>query len=71
MTKIISATARLLYRVHYEQQCLVAYLAAPFMRWAGFRFHKKSRSNRLLNAIICRMSANLLADGIKPGRMKF
>jgi hypothetical protein len=71
MTKIISATARLLARVHYEQQRAVAHVAAPFMRWTGFRFSKKSRSNRLLNAVICRVSANLFADGITPGRMKF
>ena len=71
MTKIISATARLLNRLHYEQQRLVAHIAAPLMRWTGFRFSKNSRSNRLVNAVICRVSANLLADGITPGRLKF
>lgn len=71
MTKIINATLQLLAQVHYEQQRLVARLAAPLMRATGFRFHKKSRSNRLLNAVICRVSANLFADGITPGRMKF
>ncbi|MFP3638138.1 hypothetical protein [Paraburkholderia sp. SIMBA_054] len=71
MTRIIKATARLLDRLHYEQQRLIAHIAAPVMRATGFRFHKKSRSNRLLNAVICRVSANLLADGIKPGRMRF
>lgn len=66
-----SKAKRLLNRVHYEQQRAVAYLAAPIMRATGFRFHKKSRGNRLLNAIVCRVSANLIADGITPGRLKF
>lgn len=71
MTKFITATLRLFNRVHYEQQCLIAHIAAPFMRWTRFRFSKNSRSNRLLDAVICRASANLLADGTTPGRMKF
>jgi hypothetical protein len=71
MNAVASKAARLLDRAHYEQQRAVAYLAAPIMRATGFRFHKKSRGNRLLNAVICRVSANLLADGITPCRVKF
>jgi hypothetical protein len=58
-------------RIAYEFQRAVAHIAAPAMRLTGFRFSKASRDNRLLNAVICRVSANLLADGIKPGCMQF
>lgn len=71
MNTVLSKAARLLHRLHYEQQRAAAHVAAPFMRWTSFRFQKNSRDNRLLNAVICRVSANLFADGIAPGRMKF
>ncbi|NPT36229.1 hypothetical protein [Paraburkholderia xenovorans] len=56
---------------HYKLQRAAAHLAAPIMRITGFRFSKASRDNRILNAVICRVSANLLAEGIKPDRLKF
>lgn len=57
-------------RIAYEFQRAVAHLAAPVMRLTGFRFSKASRGH-WINKFICRVSANLLADGIKPGRMIF
>jgi hypothetical protein len=60
-----------LIQIHYVIQRSAARVAAPVMRATGFRFSKASRDNRLINAIICRVSANLLADGVKPGVMKF
>jgi hypothetical protein len=59
-----------MYRIAYEFQRAVAHIAAPIMRLTGFRFQKSSRGH-WINKIICRVSANLLADGIKPGRMQF
>jgi hypothetical protein len=60
-----------MFRIKYEFQRAVAHLAAPVMRATGFRFSKASRNNKLINAVICRVSANLLADGITPDRMRF
>ena len=60
-----------MYRIAYEAQRAAAHLAAPFMRLMGFRFSKASRNNKLVCALIDRVAANLLADGIKPGRMQF
>ncbi|VVE00142.1 hypothetical protein PIN31115_02060 [Pandoraea iniqua] len=58
-----------LIQLHYKFQRAAAHIAAPVMRATGFRFSKASRDNRLINSLICRVSANLLADGIKPSRM--
>lgn len=60
-----------LYQAHYVLQRAVAHIAAPVMRVTGLRFSKASRNSRLINAVICRVSANLLADGVKPGRVTF
>lgn len=60
-----------LLRLHYALQRAAAHIAAPVMRVTGLRFSKASRDNRFINALICRVSANLLADGIKPGRISF
>jgi hypothetical protein len=60
-----------LLRIHYELQRAAAHIAAPFMRATGFRFSKASRNSRVINALICRVSANLLADGVKLGRVQF
>jgi hypothetical protein len=60
-----------LIRIHYELQRAAAHIAAPVMRATGFRFSKASRDSRIINAVICRVSANLLADGVKPGRVSF
>jgi hypothetical protein len=57
-------------RLAYEIQRANAFIAAPFMRLTGFRFMKSSRGH-WINKLICRVSANLLADGIRPDRMKF
>jgi hypothetical protein len=60
-----------LIQIHYALQRAAAHAAAPIMRATGFRFSKASRDSRLINALICRVSANLLADGIQPGRLIF
>jgi hypothetical protein len=60
-----------LIRLHYAMQRAAAHVSAPVMRATGFRFSKASRDNRIVNALICRVSANLLADGIKPNRVIF
>lgn len=60
-----------LLQLHYAFQRAAAHVAAPVMRATGFRFSKASRDSRVINALICRVSANLLADGIKPGRLLF
>jgi hypothetical protein len=57
-------------RAAYELQRAVAHLAAPAMRATGFRFQKSSRGH-WINLVVDRVAANLLADGIKPDRMKF
>jgi hypothetical protein len=59
-----------MYRIAYEFQRANAFIASPFMRMTGFRFSKASRGH-WINKFICRVSANLLADGIRPDRMKF
>jgi hypothetical protein len=41
--------------------------SAPVMRLTGFRFSKAWRGNTLIDHV----AANLLADGIKPGRVHF
>jgi hypothetical protein len=41
-----------LIRVYYAMQREAARGAAPFMRAAGLRFSKKSRDNRIINALI-------------------
>ncbi|MFM2465169.1 hypothetical protein P0D87_16115 [Paraburkholderia sp. RL17-368-BIF-A] len=51
----------------YVFQRAAAHTAAPVMRATGWRFSKASRDSRLINALICRVSANLLADGLTPG----
>jgi hypothetical protein len=56
-----------LIRFHYAMQRAGAHVAAPIMRATGFRFSKASRNSRVINALICRVSANMLADGIQPG----
>lgn len=58
-----------LTRINYAFQRAAAHVATPVMRVTGFRFSKASCDNHVINALICRVSANLLADGIKPGRM--
>lgn len=55
-----------LIQVQYTFQRAAAHMAAPIMRATGWRFSKASRDSRVINALICRVSANLLADGIKP-----
>jgi hypothetical protein len=60
-----------LLRLHYKFQRATAHIAAPVMRVTGFRFSKASRDSRVINALICRVSANLLADGVAPGRVSF
>lgn len=54
-------------RLHYELMRAAAHIAAPVMRVTGFRFSKAWRGNK----IISHVEANLLADGIKPDRMRF
>lgn len=54
-------------RIHYELMRLTAHIAAPILRVTGFRFSKAWRGNKLINHV----EANLLADGIKPGRIRF
>ena len=58
-------------RFAYEAQRAVAHVVAPVMRMTGFRFSKASRNNKLVCMLIDRVAANLLADGVKPGRMQF
>jgi hypothetical protein len=60
-----------LQRLHYEFCRAIAHIAAPVMRITGLRFSKSSRDSRIINSMIDRVAANLLADGIKPGRMIF
>lgn len=60
-----------LIRFHYAVQRAAAHVAAPVMRATGLRFSKASRHSRIINALICRVSANRLADGIEPGRLRF
>jgi hypothetical protein len=60
-----------LIRFHYAMQRAVAHIAGPIMRATGFRFSTASRASRVVHALICRVSANLLADGIKPNRVSF
>jgi hypothetical protein len=60
-----------LIRFHYAMQRAAAHVAAPVMRATGLRFSKASHDNRVINALICRVSANLLADGIEPGKLQF
>jgi hypothetical protein len=58
-----------LIQANYTLQRAAAHLVAPIMRASGLRFSKKFRDSSVINALICRVSANLLADGIKPGRV--
>ncbi|MDC6127797.1 hypothetical protein PPH41_07380 [Burkholderia gladioli] len=60
-----------LWQIHYKLCRASARIAAPIMRAVGFRFSKASRDNRLINALIDRVAANLLADGIEPGKVIF
>lgn len=53
-------------RIHYLAMHLAARLASPVMRLTGFRFSKAWRGNRIINHV----EANLLADGIKPERVR-
>lgn len=54
-------------KIHYQFMRAMAYIAAPIMRKTGFRFSKAWRGNKLINHV----EANMLADGIKPGRIRF
>lgn len=54
-------------RLHYEMMRAAAHIAAPVMRLTGFRFSKAWRGNK----IISHVEVNLLADGIKPDRIRF
>jgi hypothetical protein len=58
-----------LIQIHYAFQRAAAHATAPIMRATGFRFSKASRDSRIINALICRVSANLLADGIEPSKL--
>ncbi|WP_186111298.1 hypothetical protein [Burkholderia gladioli] len=60
-----------LLKLHYLFCRATARAAAPVMRITCFRFSKASRDNRLINALIDRVAANLLADGIEPGHLVF
>jgi hypothetical protein len=55
-----------LIQLQYALQRASAHVAAPVMRATGLRFSKKSRDSRFINALICRVSANLLADREQP-----
>jgi hypothetical protein len=54
-------------RIHYELMRAAARIAAPVMRVTGFRFSKDWRGTTFINHV----EANLLADGIKPERVRF
>lgn len=58
------------FQLHYALQRASAHVAAPVMRIAGRRFSKASRDSRLINAVICRVSANLLADHERPTSLR-
>jgi hypothetical protein len=60
-----------LIRIHYAFQRAAAHVAAPVMRATGFRLSIDSRDNRVINALIRRVSANQLADGLMPSRLRF
>lgn len=58
-----------LIQAHYLLQRAAAHVIAPVMRATGLRFTKASRDSRAINALVCRVSANMLADGLTPGRL--
>jgi len=41
----------------------VAKAIAPIMKSTGFRFSKKSRDSKLINFLVNRVEANMMADG--------
>lgn len=53
--------------IAYWLQTMAAYLIAPVMRATGFRFAKSSRGNAWVNHV----AANMLAEGFRPGFVKF
>ena len=54
-------------KIHYLFMHAMARIAAPIMRKTGFRFSKAWRGNTLINHV----EANMLADGMKPNRLRF
>jgi hypothetical protein len=54
-------------RIHYLFMHAMARIAVPIMRKTGYRFSKAWRGNKLINHI----EANMLADGMKPDRVRF
>ncbi len=54
-------------KIHYLFMHAMARIAAPIMRKTGFRFSKAWRGNKLINHV----EANMLADGMKPNRLRF
>lgn len=54
-------------RAHDALKYAAAVIAAPIMKRTGFRFSKAWRGN----PFIAHVTANLLADGVKPGRIQY
>jgi hypothetical protein len=57
---------RVLSKLHYEMQHLVARISAPVLRQTGYRFSKNWRGNPLINHV----EANSMADGIAAKDVK-
>lgn len=53
-------------KIHYELQHLAARIAAPVLRWSGYRFGAQWRGNPVINHV----EANCMADGLSAREVK-